>query len=327
MNRRLSILVVLCALGELSLTGCNAPSCGPGTTQKQQPDGTLKCVQADTVDAQTPCDVDGGSVVIVGGKCVSAVQCDPATTVEVNGICVGMGNGGGAVCRTPAAGKACIQGTIVNFTTNKKATTPIHVELYDPVTLLNGGGPIATYDSPDGGSYVFQDFTPPGLGLVVIATGKGTPGQVVAGSAGQGIGAAKYVIDTYQLSQAEVAGWGGGIDVAMTGAFVAKFYNDPAPAAGAPSTATETMPAAGVTLTKDFSPAAGAKYFNDGLTAIDGALTVTGNSGTAVVASPVPTGSNFPIFSGTGGGQAMWEQHPGGSAAGLVLILRFHPGM
>jgi hypothetical protein len=333
MNRSsLSIVVGLVAVGSFSvaLSSCNAPECGPGTVQQQQGDGKLKCVLVDVPVQDTKCDTDGGNVVIVGGHCVSAIQCDPGTTMNVNGICVGTGTSMGASCSTPTAGKACISGSILNFKDNKKSTTPIHVDLYDPVTLLNGGLPIASYDSVDGGSYVFQNFSPPSLGLVVVATGRTTAGFVVAGSAGQNIGASKYVIDTYALPAADAAMWGGGIDIATTGAFVAKFYKDPAPAAGAPSLANETMPVAGVTLTKDGAAAAGVKYFNDTLTAVDNALTVTGNSGAAVIAAPV-SGSGFPTFSGTGPagmpttGPGSWEQHPGGSAPGLVLILRFHP--
>ena len=49
----------------------------------------------------------------------------------------------------------------------------------------------------------------------------------------------------------------------------------------------------------------------------------------AIVASPIPMGANFPIFTGmggmTGGAPISWEQLPGSSAKGIVLILRFHP--
>src|SRR4051794_3349399 len=117
MNRRLSSLAIgLVAAGSVaaSLSSCNAPSCGMGTVQQQQSDGTLKCVATDEMASVTPCDTDMGNVVIVGGKCVSAIQCDPGTTMNINGICVGTSTGP-ARCRTPAAGKACIDGTIFNF--------------------------------------------------------------------------------------------------------------------------------------------------------------------------------------------------------------------
>ena len=46
MKRSLSILVAVVGAGSLgvSLPSCNTPSCGAGTEQVQQTDGTLKCV-------------------------------------------------------------------------------------------------------------------------------------------------------------------------------------------------------------------------------------------------------------------------------------------
>ncbi len=329
MNRRSSILIALVAVGALAAvqSGCNQPSCGPGTVQQQQKDGTLKCVQTDDLNSMTPCEVDGGNVMIVGGKCVSAVQCDPASTIEINGVCVGIGNSG-ATCRTPAPGKACVSGSIIDFKTNMKSSTPIHVELYDPIAVLTPGAtPIAMYDSADGGSYVFQDFQVPSLGIIVVTTGKGTAGFIVAGSAAQGIASGnQYKLDTYSIPKADSDQWG--FDITTGGAQIAKFYKDPKPL---PTNiiANETMPVAGVTLTKDMMTAAGAGYFNDTLTAVDGALTATGNSGVAIVSSPLTGGGSFPTFSGSGP-TAMpitWEALPGGSAPGLVLITRFHPSM
>jgi hypothetical protein len=316
MNRRFSIAAAfVLAMGSfgLSLASCNAPSCGPGTVQAQQKDGTLKCIQ-DTPASLTPCDVDGGDVMIVGGKCVSAVHCDTGTTMNDNGVCVGT-SGGGATCHSPKPGTACISGTI-------------HIELYDPIALLAGGTPSATADSTDGGSYVIQDFTVPSLGLIVVVTGNTTPGMIKAGAAAKGVSKdVIYHLDTYAIAKADSDKWG--FDIATDGAQIAKFYSDSAPS---PTNivANETMPVAGVTLTKDGAPA-GAKYFNATLTAVDPALTVTGASGVAIVASPV-SGASFPTFSGQGGQDPAgmpitWEQLQGGSAAGLVLITRFHPSM
>ena len=330
MNRRLSIVVGLVAVGSLgvSLSSCNAPSCGPGTVQQQQKDGQLKCVPADIQAQTTPCDVDGGNVVIVGGHCVSAVQCDPGSTMNINGVCVGTG-GGPVGCRAPAPGKACVSGTIFNFKDSQKnAVTPLHVELFDPITLLSGGQAIASTDlATDGTGYVFQDFTPPGLGLIVILTGRTNATMTATATGAQGIaGGNQYHVDAYAVKKADSDAWG--FDIATGGGYIAKFYKDAKPA---PTLliANETMPTAGVTLTKDGAPAAGAKYFNDTLTAIDNALTATGPSGVAIVASPIAMGGMFPVFSGTGP-TAMpitWEMLPGGSAPSLVFVTRFHPNM
>jgi hypothetical protein len=325
MNRRLSILIAFVAFGSLgaSLSACGEPHCGRGTVQQQQTDGTLKCVAVDVPEQLAPCDVDGGTAVIVGGLCVPV--CDPASMIEINGVCVPLVREP-LTCRTPSPGHACVMGWILDFTTSQKSTVPIHVELYDPLTLLHGGNPIATYDSPDGSSYVFQDFVAPGFGFIVVTTGRTTPNMTVAGVGAQDVANGNvYRLDAYALPTADANAWG--FDLSM-GAQVAKFYKDPKPS---PTNiiANETMPAAGVTLTKDGNLAAGAAYFNDMLTAVDPTLTVTGSSGAALVAAPIPPAGTFSTFSGVGPTAApiTWEQFSGGSAAGLVLITRFHPNM
>ena len=214
MNRRLSILVAAVAVGSLgtSLTSCNSPSCGAGTVQMQQSDGTLKCVPTDVPAALTPCDTDGGNVTIVGGKCVSAIQCDPGTTMNENGICVGTG-GGPTGCSTPSPGKACVPGSIFNFTDNKlNKVTPIHVALYNPTDFLGGMPALAEYDVTTGGdSYVFQNFTPPGLTLIVIVTSTATGGTqfTVAATGDQGVSPGSiYHVDAYAVKKSDSDGWG-----------------------------------------------------------------------------------------------------------------------
>lgn len=330
MNRRLSIVLGLVAAASLgvSLSSCNEPSCGQGTVQQQQKDGTLKCVPTDIQAQATPCDTDGGNVVIVGGKCVSAVQCDPGTTMNVNGICVGTGGGGVQMCSTPATGKACVWGMINDFTTDSpNAVANLTVELYDAVGLLQGGGLIASTVSTDGKSYIFKDFSAPQLGTIVVMTGHNNAGTMMtmAGTGAQGVsGNNQYRVDAYAVKKADSDAWG--FDVTAGGAQIAKYYKDPKPAPNQ-LIANETMPASGVTMIKDGNPAAGAKYFNATRTAIDPALTTaTGTSGVAIVASPIPMGGSFPTFSGSGGGISPWETLNGGSAPTIVIITRFHPG-
>ena len=326
MNRRLSIVIVLVAAASLgvSLSSCNNASCGQGTVQKQQSNGELKCVPVDQQEAGIACDLDGGNVVIVGGKCVSAVQCDPGTTMNVNGICVGTGGGPHPVCGTPATGKSCVSGDIYDFTTNKKNAVPVHVELYDAVGLLQGAGLLAMTDSADGSSYIFNDFNPPPLGTIVVMTGRTMATMTMAGTGAVNVtGNNAYRVDAYALKKSDSDGWG--FDIATGGAQIAKYYKDTKPQPNQLIN-NETMPAMGVTMVKDGAPAAGAKYFNDALTAVDNALTTTGASGAALVASPIPMGGMFPTFSGSGGGVAQWETLNGGSAQGVVIITRFHPG-
>jgi hypothetical protein len=324
MCRTLSILIVFVAVGSLGalLSACVGAHCGRGTVQRQRSNGTLECVAADDSEL-APCEVDGGTGVIVGGVC--GPLCDPVSTIEVDGVCVPKVTEP-QTCRKPSPGHACVMGSIYDFKTNQRSMVPIHVELYDPFTLLRGGSPIAAYDSLDGSRYTFQDFIAPAFGFIVVTTGRTTPNMTIAGAGAQGIGNGNiYVLDAYALPTADADAWG--FDLSM-GAQVAKFYRDPRPSPNY-IVANETMPVAGVTLMKDGAPAAGAAYFNDTLTAVDPTLTATGPSGAALVASPIPSSSTPPTFSGMGPTAApiTWEQLSGGSAAGLVLITRFHPNM
>lgn len=327
MKRSISILVAVVGVASLglSLTSCNNVACGPGTVQMQQTDGTLKCVATDYPAPLTPCDTDGGNAVIVGGKCVSAIQCDPNTTMNVNGICVGTGTGAG--CSTPSAGKACVFGSILNFADNTKNTVePIHVALYDPTELLAGKPAKAEADTTMGGSYVFQNFTPTQLGLIVIVTSSATAGPMMTTTAtgDQGVNAGIYQVDAYAIKKADSDAWQ--FDIATAGAQIGEFFNDPKQPPNL-LIANETHPVAGVNFQQNGSDA-GVKYFNDTRTAIDPSLTTaTGASGTGIVAAPV-TGP-FPTFSGSGPASMpiTWEMLPGGSAPGLVFVTRFHPNM
>ncbi|MCU1282294.1 MAG: hypothetical protein JWM53_5840, partial [bacterium] len=274
MNRSMSIVIAVVAAGSLgvSLSSCNQPSCGMGTVQQQQSDGTLKCIPADTVAAETPCDVDAGMVKIVGGQCVPAVVCDPNSTTTSNGTCFGTG-GGKPKCRQPAPGTSCIYGDILNFTDNApSAAANLHVDLYDPIALLQQKPPIASVVlSGDTSGYVFQDFPPPSLGLIVVVTGRGDATNSLAATGARGLsssGGDQYRVDAYAVKKSDTDAWAAsGFDISAGGGVVAKFYKDAKPAANL-LIANETMKAAGVTLTKDGADP-GAKYFNDTLTAID----------------------------------------------------------
>jgi hypothetical protein len=332
MARRLLILIssfaVAASVG-FTLSSCNAPSCGAGTTQVQHSDGKITCEPVAAYAGDTHCDVDAGNVKIVGGQCVSAIQCDPGSTVDINGVCVGTG--GGAKCGTVAAGKACVAGRILNFKDNTQAASgQLHVQLYDPVTLLNGGPPIDKQDVDASVGYVFQNFTPPTLGLVVILTGDGVT-TVATGTGGQQVGAGNsYKIDAYTILKADADKWG--FDYSTGGAYIAEYFMDAKPPV-TNLTQTETMPLTGVQMLKDGAVATGQKFFNAGRTGVDGTLTATGTSGTAIVASPIAMGGTFPQFGGMGGGVTTWETLPGGSAGmtattpPIVIITRFHPNM
>lgn len=327
---RWSFVVVALAVAVAATSSCNSPICGAGTKQVQQADGTLKCELADSTSGP-PCDVDGGAS-IVGGRCVSAISCGAGTKLNpVTNQCESSG-GGGTVCSAPTSGNFCINGTLLNFVDNTPNTTAqVHVSIYNALDLLNGGGPLDKGDFT--GSYLFPNVPAPSLGLIAIVVGDANGMNttfVNCASGDQGIANGnKYHVDAFVLPRTVTDMWKTqGIDIATGGAYVAKFFNDPKP----PSTnlvANETHPVAGVTLLKDGAAAAGAKYFGASLTMFDGTLTATNaTTGAAIVASPV-VGGAFPTFSGMGP-TAMpitWESEAGGSAAGLVVVSRFHPNM
>ena len=120
MNRRLSSIAVgLVAAGSVavSLSSCNAPSCGPGTVQQQQTDGTLKCVAVDVPMQLTPCDTDGGNAVIVGGKCVVGDSVRSEHDDERKWHLRRHERRGTATCHTPTPGTICVSGAILDFKT------------------------------------------------------------------------------------------------------------------------------------------------------------------------------------------------------------------
>lgn len=333
MNRWWSVSVAAVAVASLgaSLAGCNNVACGPGTKQVQQANGKLQCVPVDVpTEGSIPCDADGGAT-IVGGSCVSALKCGSGTK-QVGNQCIGSGGGGPPTCATPAPNRACISGSLLNFLDNSASTDTVHVALYDPTSLLQGGPPIAEQDTS--GGYVFQDFQPPQLMLiaVVVTNPMGVTTFTTSATGDQNVVAGNiYQVDAYVIPKTVTDGWKPAIDVTATGAYVGKFYNDPKP----PNTllkANEKNPVAGVQLTKNGSTAAAvdptAKYFDTSLATISATATSTTAVGAAIIPSP-DLSAGFPSFSGFGP-SAMpiaWESQPGGSAAGLVFVTRFHPNM
>src|SRR5262249_2551536 len=157
-------------------------------------DGSIDCVPVDEPAAGIDCDVDGGAA-IVGGRCVSAIHCGVGTTL-VGNQCVASGGGSSFVWATPAPGKACVSGARVSFLDNSPTTDTVHVELVDPLSFLMGGPPIAQLDTAAG--YVFQDFTPPSLGLIaiVVTNPAGQMSFTTTGTGDQGIVAGtSYILD------------------------------------------------------------------------------------------------------------------------------------
>ncbi len=339
MIRSLTLMLALV----LSASGCNAPTCGPGTKQVQnQSTGGVECVPADQQAAAIPCtdDADAGTA-IVAGKCVSLIQCPPGvpTMMEPDGTITCLGGSGKPMCRQPAAGTVCVQGTIHDFLDNSTASTStLHVSLYDPQAFLLGGAtPLKNADAMvTDGTFVFQDVPPPTTNLIALAVTDGS-GTLVLGGTGTTVAPGKsFQLDGYVVKKSTVDGWQttvgapgtSGIDYSA-GAYVGCFYSDPSRAMQGDSSAYETNPVSGVVFAgvtpggQLIVDAAHNRYLDPTRDMINTSLTATGPLGCAVY--PVASLSNF---SGQPAGTVTkWEVHPGGSTQGVVFVDRFHPSM
>lgn len=323
---RVSLLLLLFAAA-----GCTNIVCGKGTKQVQnQMSGNVECVPVDQVGPD-PCvnDADAGTI-IIGGKCQSAIQCDPATSkpvVQADGTILCKGTGAaGPVCSAPKTGTICVDGTVLDFKT-KMPIANLPLAMFEPVTFLSDPGnaqPFATTMSDGDGKFVFQDAAAPGtlialaspnprMGVAMWATG-GTGTQVVPGQI--------YHLDGVTVEKTVVDGWKtmAGIDYSM-GAGVDCYYSDASRASTNDFTWYEASPVTGVQIADGSSamPIANAKYFGPSLDMIS-ASTSTTALGCGIVQVSVLTS-----FTGKGPGGMTWEVHPGGSAANVVFFDRFHP--
>ena len=348
MSRWLS-LVAGAAVAATFVSGCNNPTCGPGTKQMQVSGGSIQCQPVDIPSQGIACDADAGAV-IVGDKCVGAITCG-ADSVLMNGQCIGTGGGGGdggvtdpPPCAKPATGRICVNGLVRDFASNAVFTQPIHVALYNPLTYIQHGAAIAHTDVPAGaGGYVFQDVIPPGLGLIAVVAGDADlempnaagATYISAASGAQNVSAGNiYRVDIYALTRVTLTGWGntapGGTDWYTSGGYIAKFYSDTKPD---PTNlaATEMNPVSGVSVSTPSGSTnpvdTSSVYFGADLNTIAVGATSTSAIGAAI--TPPPAG-NITTFSGSGGvdgsgNPITWETQSGGSAAHIIFISRFHP--
>jgi hypothetical protein len=334
------------ALGMVLGAGCNPPTCGKGTKQVQAVNGDVQCVPVDGVISDIDCDVDAGAT-LVAGKCVSAITCG-ANTKLVNGECVGTGGMGMAhtpdPCNTPGSGKICVNGVVRNLKDNSflDGTQTVRVWVVDPLKFLAAPGALISTPCPGAqnpclappastkDTYTFNDLPTPAAGLIGLAVGDdaGVSPQVlqITGTGAKVTSGQKYQVDGYATPLALVQSWDAqvpGKNYATIGAYVARFFLDAAPAPNM-LTATESMPASGVTLLQDGSNS-GAKYFDPDFTTIG-----SGTSTSAFGAALLPGSGDSQIFTFSGMGNtpgAKWEAHPGNTTMGVVFVDRYHPCM
>jgi hypothetical protein len=324
MTRWLSTVFTI-AVGASAIS-CNTPVCGAGTKQVQNKDGSVQCVEVDAPQQTIKCDTEHGAV-IQGGICTSVRTCDPATTTEINGVCVGTGGGGNGppACPPPAAGTFCVNGLIHDLLDNAVHKARIHVAWYDPLDFLSGGAAKAELDTDTGG-FVFRDQPPTGTGLIAIAVGDADRSNTVwvtAGSGAQNVRENKsYRVDGYAIPRTLVNTWNtqSSTDWVASGGYLARYFSDAKPPENNLA-ATEASPVMGVQLTQmgTVKVPPNAYYFTTDLSTLSATNTSTGAAGAALFKAVA-----INTYSGMGGGIA-WETQQGGTAGGVIFVSRFHP--
>ena len=343
MTRSVHALLALVAVvgTSVAVTGCNSPNCGKGTKQVQQPDGTLTCQLAEVPKQLIQCDdVDGGTSVIVGGKCQSHIKCDPLTTGydPVSGICVGTGGGTGdcPVCKQPGPGKICVTGNVYDFSTGlriKKGDKILRIGAYEPLAFLANPATDPLQETVDSnGCYTFPDITTPGSGLVAVATAdaKGTVPQAfeLTGAGAIVVSGKIYKVDVYATPVSVVDGWKTqtGKNWDATGAYIALYYDKAVPDPTDLRIDAETMPAMGVQIVDGPTVVTTGNYFAPGATTLSTTLMATGAFGGAAI----PATGNITTYSGLDVGctagtcTKKWEHHLGASTAHVLFIDRYH---
>jgi hypothetical protein len=330
MSRRWYTLTAL-ALAALGQVGCNELACGPGTKQIQDTEGHLRCVNADApATGDVPCDVDGGTAMIVDGVCVSRVVCDPATAQydPATGLCTGNGMmmSGCPLCpMSPGAGMTCLSGRVIDFSTGMPlamGARTVRVAAYDPLTFLSNpsAAPI-TSTTDDHACFTFTIATP-ATGIVALSVDDpsgATPKLALAATGAPVVANTSYKVDAYLLAQSFVDGWAQ-VDPTYTsaGTYVGCFYKDPPPSP-LDLRFTETMPASGVQLYQNGTLPSPVSYLKADRS-VDTALNATGALGCAITRGTGNAGQ----ITGKGGGVAKWETQLGGSTAATVFISRLH---
>ncbi len=347
MKRPLRVQVLMGLTSAVLLTvGCNAPKCGPGTKQVQATNGDLQCVPADAPGTAIQCDADAGAG-IVGGICVSTVTCGPGTMLNpATNQCLSSGGPKAhtpTACPTPATGKICINGVVRHFTDNSflDSGEMVRVRAFNPLAFLAAPSMTSPLPTTSGtadlntdDTYLFSDITPPpfgGLVAVAVSDVAGTSPQVLqlTASGAEFVAGQSYQIDLYSTPHDVVTGWTAqssgttGADYDALGAYVMKFYADPAPPETM-QTATEASPVPGVSVIVDGSPDTTARYFStDFRTLADPSVMASSTVGAALIIGIA--GDTTPSNYSGMGGNILWETHPGATTANVLFVDRFHP--
>jgi hypothetical protein len=315
---------------------CNPVKCGPGLKQVQEKDGSLLCVPVDAPAQETACDVDGGNVIIVAGKCVSKISCDPATTQfdPATNQCVGIGTVTGcAPCGNPASNKICVSGKIWDFVSNTElapGARNVRVSVWDPFAFLadSNAPPLGEIAATDKGCYTIDNLDVPAAGLIAVGVqdpaGTASPSLALAG-VGLPVTAGKsFKLDAFVVERSTVAGWEQQTGLSYAnGAYVALYVNSPVETGTTVENPTTGFTAGVKVLENGVTPAS-TRYFGANRSTIDPTAMQTSSVGGGIVAV---TRGAIRTYSGMGGtcgsGTCKWEARPGGSTTGVIFFNRF----
>jgi hypothetical protein len=348
--------IVLLALLTCSVASCKSVDCGEGTTER---DGL--CITANETVVAAKC---GPFTVLQGDLCVPMLPptvCDPASTEEDPddmGVitCIGTGTGGCAArlaCPMPMDGTQTVCGQIYDFATGQafaqagatgaRCTTPttggpcsLGIRALDAAAFVSSQGmqgALTTRDVyiDDCGRYRVSNITLPAM-VPLIALGledavgnvgpAGTTSPIGVGTAVNAGGATRD-LELFIVPGTTLAGWGpntaSGPPFSMTqGIYAAVFRGRTGTATIAGATITRN---GAVTDTRDY-------YFADmpNRTTLTVAGATSSNGGALFTIDPI-TQMLDDRYSGTGGLPAgcAWEQHPGASVGGVILVQIFRP--
>jgi hypothetical protein len=348
---RLAIPLLLATA--FAVTSCTSVECGPGTIERAG-----ECAPPDVTTGTGMC---GPGTKLEGDRCVSTIQCDPATSMAVvdpmtgETTCVGIGAGGCGACPLPASPtKQTICGQIYDFETNlpfrdagatgQRCATgatsgPCALKLtaYDAIAFGTNpmtATPLNVGDEciDDEGHYRLQDIDIPpslfvGLGLDDAAMADVGPTGITnsVGIAVPKLGmSATKDVEHWIVRPATTASWqASGGPMIANGVFAGIFRAHACPDSGC--TGDPLAPQAGVVFVK---PAGVSYYFGAteaGHATIDPVAAMTGANGTGLLAG-VSLADGF-TFSGMNGitdaTDCRWETHAAVALPYIVFIQIF----
>jgi hypothetical protein len=327
--------LLLTALLPATGAGCGGVTCGSGTSARTTKDGTTECVPTN-VGTAGKC--DPATTLEMSGICVAdpskATKCGPGTKLDMmSNTCLPTGGTGPVLKPCPhAANKFSVNGIISHLKDGAFATGEVvEVRVYDPLAFLadpKGTMPQKTVMTMDS-TYCFTDLVDSGgAGLIAVAvTDPGGPTNwLLAGVGAQNVAPGNdFRADAYIVEKTLVAGWDLQAGLAAdafesSGAYVGIFVDKPV------GMDDGAKPVADVVLQMGAGDAPDSYFFKDSFNTIDKAQKATdGMTGGVVqkVSSPNPTN-----YSGRGGVvnamPAAWETVLGASTAGVVFVQKFH---